>query len=107
MCFLAMTPTRNRPLDMLPLLAHIDETQVMAAPVERHLIKPRPAFHYRLPNCLIDEADWSLAEAWNDWLAVERLASDPAELERRRRDYMSRSGGLLDRLSRLKQRFLP
>ena len=74
--FLKFTPTRNRPLDLLPLFAHIDEERVMAAPVEKSLIKPRPAFHYRLPNCLIDQPEWTLAEAWNDWVEVERLAAD-------------------------------
>ncbi len=79
--FLYYTPTRNRPLDMLPLFAHIDEERVMAAPVEKELIKPRPAFHYRLPNCLIDEPDWNLSVPWNDWIVVERLAGDPAALK--------------------------
>lgn len=105
--FLALTPTRNRPLDMLPLLTFIDEDRVMAAPVEHHLIKARPAFHYRLPNCRIDEADWSLAEAWNDWVEVERLAADPDELESRRSESLGRSGGLFGWLSRLKQRIAP
>ncbi len=80
--FLRLTPTRNRPLDMLPLFAHIDHDRVMAAEVEKDLIKPRPAFHYRLPNCLIDEPDWTLAIAWNDWLEIERLAADSDRLER-------------------------
>jgi hypothetical protein len=80
--FLNFTPTRNRPLDLLPLFAHIDEQRVMAAPVEKSLIKPRPAFHYRLPNCLIDDPDWTLAGAWNDWVEVERLAADEDALRR-------------------------
>ncbi|MEE4329702.1 MAG: amidoligase family protein [Wenzhouxiangella sp.] len=105
--FLTFTPTRNRPMDMLPLLAHIDEDRVMAAPVEHDLIKPRPAFHYRLPNCLIDDPEWSLAEAWNDWVEVERLAADPEALERQRRDRLGRAGSLRGWLARLKQRFLP
>ncbi len=87
--FLEFTPTRNRPLDMLPLFAHIDRKRVMAADVETELIKPRPAFHYRLPNCLIDEPDWSLAKPWNDWLEVERLAADPEALETARTDRLA------------------
>lgn len=94
--FLAMTPTRNRPLDMLPLFAHIDKDKVMAAPVETDLIKPRPAFHYRLPNCQIDEADWSLATAWNDWIAVERLAADSQAL-RKALEQRRKPGGLLSK----------
>lgn len=81
---LSFSPTRNRPLDLLPLFAHIDSDRVMAAPVEKELIKPRPAFHYRLPNCLVDEPDWSLAIPWNDWIEVERLAADGKALERER-----------------------
>lgn len=86
--FLEFTPTRNRPLDLLPLFAHIDEDRVMAAPVEKSLIKPRPAFHYRLPNCLIDEADWTLAAAWNDWIEVEQLAADQDALNEACRRYL-------------------
>ncbi len=96
--FLRLTPTRNRPLDMLPLFAHIDHDRVMQADVEKALIKPRPAFHYRLPNCLIDESDWSLATAWNDWIAVEELAHDETRLI----DALKRRAeqpGLLERLS--------
>ncbi|MFU8832154.1 MAG: amidoligase family protein, partial [Wenzhouxiangella sp.] len=80
--FLDYTPTRNRPLDLLPLFAFLDSDRVLKAPVEKALIKPRPAFHYRLPNCLIDEPDWSLAFSWNDWVAVERLAADTDAIAR-------------------------
>ena len=103
--FLAYTPTRNRPLDMLPLFAHIDKDRVMAAPVERDLIKPRPAFHYRLPNCLIDEPEWSLALAWNDWIEVERLAADPRTLEKERAARLAHSSALKRALSSLIRRF--
>lgn len=80
--YLAYTPTRNRPLDLLPLFAWLDEARVMAAPVEHALIKPRPTWHYRLPNCRIDDPDWSLHAAWKEWAEVERLACDPDRLRR-------------------------
>lgn len=73
--YLAHNPSRNRALDMLPLFAHLDETRVRAR-LDDPLIKPRPAFHYRLPDCDIHRSDWRLANAWNDWLEVEQLASD-------------------------------
>jgi hypothetical protein len=92
--YLRLTPTRNRPLDMLPLFAHLDEERVMRAPVETRLIKPRPAFHYRLPNCLIDEPEWSLAVVWNRWVGVERLAADGDRLERLRKARLSESSAL-------------
>ena len=78
--YLDANPTRNRALDMLPLFRHLDEERVLKkAPDE--LIKARPTFHYRLPDCLIDQPDWGLHLAWCDWLEVERLANDPERLE--------------------------
>ncbi len=87
--YLHYNPTRNRPLDLLPLLAQIDLDAVMAAEVERDLIKPRPALHYRLPNCLIDEPGWSIAKEWNPWVEVEKLAADPSRLEKMSRNYLA------------------
>lgn len=98
--YLRLTPTRNRPLDLLPLFAHLDEGKIMNAPVEAHLVKPRPAFHYRLPNCLIDDPDWSLATVWNRWIGVERLADDRDRLERLRERRLSSSSPLRRWLSR-------
>lgn len=103
--FLTFTPTRNRPLDMLPLFAHLDRERVMAAPVERDLIKSRPAFHYRLPNCLIDDPHWNLADAWNDWVEVERVAADPERLEKLRARRLISSSGLRRWFSGLLRRF--
>lgn len=75
-------PTRNRPLDLLPLLAHILGEEAVAAVDEPQGVRPRPAFHYRLPNCRIDEAGWTVAQEWNRWLEVEELAARPEELDR-------------------------
>lgn len=72
--------TRNRALDLLPLLAHIDEDRVRAS-IDDNRIKPRPAFHYRLPDCRLDNPDWSLAEPWELWCAVERLADNKELLD--------------------------
>jgi hypothetical protein len=87
--YLAFNPTRNRPLDMLPVFACIDPQGVAARVEGRKLVKPRPAFHYRLPNCMIDEPDWTLAKEWNAWVEVERLAVDREELALRSREYLS------------------
>lgn len=88
--YLEHNPTRNRPLDMLPLFAEIDQRRVMAAPVERKLIKPRPALHYRLPNCEIDNPAWSLAHPFNGWVEVEHLAADSQLLRAAARQFMER-----------------
>lgn len=75
-------PTRNRPLDLLPLLTHLIGEAILADVEHAELLRPRPAFHYRLPNCRIDEPRWSVAEEWNRWVEVERLADRPEALER-------------------------
>jgi hypothetical protein len=88
--YLAYNPTRNRPLDMLPVLAMLDRERVERWLPEGYkpLLSPRPTFHFRLPNCMIDERDWTLAREWNKWVAVERLASDPPQLAEMSRDYL-------------------
>jgi hypothetical protein len=86
--YLAHNPTRNRPLDMAPVLAHLDRDRVHHRVQENHLVKPRPAFHYRLPNCMVDEPGWSVAAEWNTWVEVERLAADADRLAAMSRDYV-------------------
>lgn len=78
--YLAHNASRNRALDMLPMLAEIDEKQVKRV-IDDPKIKPRPAFHYRMPNCHIEQKDWSLADSWNVWWVVEQLANRPHDLE--------------------------
>lgn len=97
--YLEHNPTRNRPLDMLPLFAEIDRERVMAAPVERELIKPRPALHYRLPNCEIDDPDWTLARPFNGWAEVEHLAADRERLEATSLDFLQRPAQALGQLA--------
>jgi hypothetical protein len=65
---------------MLPLLAHFDGPRVAAAISDK--TSARPAFHFRLPDCRIDEAGWTLAGEWRRWVAVERVARDTALLRR-------------------------
>jgi hypothetical protein len=71
--YLEHNASRNRALDMLPLLAEIDEKRVRQA-VGDDLVQARPAFHFRLPDCHIEKAQWSLATAWQSWWLVEQLA---------------------------------
>ncbi|WP_111640877.1 amidoligase family protein [Marinimicrobium alkaliphilum] len=78
--YLADNPTRNRALDMLPLFSHLDDKRVRRQAADP-LIKARPTFHYRLPNCEIEKPGWGLYEAWNDWVEVERLAEDKTRLQ--------------------------
>ena len=78
--YLVASPTRCRPLDMLPVFATLRPEQVLAAVGPKMKVNARPTFHYRLPNSLVDEPDWSFATEWNRWCEVERLAADPVRL---------------------------
>ncbi|SLN37388.1 Putative amidoligase enzyme [Roseivivax jejudonensis] len=73
--YLERAPSRNHGLDMLCLFAHIDRDRV-AQKLDLSSIAARPTFHYRLPDCRIDEPDWSLALEWNRWVRIERIAED-------------------------------
>lgn len=76
--YLAENPTRNRALDMLPILASMDAEQVGQV-VES--VSARPAFHYRLPDSRVGDPGWSLAEEWAVWVLIETVAARPAMLE--------------------------
>ena len=80
--YLDYNPTRNRALDLLPIMVERNRELVLARinHDERKLVRGRPAFHYRLPDCKINEAGWSAAGAWNRWVYVESLAADEALL---------------------------
>lgn len=81
--YLEYNTTRNRALDLLPLLCHLcPGTQEKIHRSFREMVKPRPAFHYRLPNCDFGNPKWRVAHVWNSWVAVERLAADKENLER-------------------------
>lgn len=80
--YIKHNPTRNRALDMLPIFFQLDQDAVLQGvnEDERKLVKGRPAFHYRLPDCKINEPGWSAKAAWNRWVFVETLAADEALL---------------------------
>lgn len=86
--YMRFNPTRNRELDLLPLFAFL-------APEHPHpllsgpLIKPRPTFHYRLPNAQLSDPDWGAVSEWNRWLEVERLAARPDTLAQRSSEYLA------------------
>jgi len=96
--YLADNPTRNRALDMLPLFSHLDADRVQRV-VDDPRVKPRPTFHYRLPNSEVGRTGWSIYTAWSDWVVVEELANSDdrlAELcERYARHLGQPLGGIL------------
>jgi hypothetical protein len=78
--YLTANPTRFRELDLLPLFAYLVPEQYAAAAADP-LVKPRPAFHYRLPDSRVEDPAWGgVIEEWNRWVQVERLAADDARL---------------------------
>ncbi|MCA9319563.1 MAG: amidoligase family protein [Planctomycetes bacterium] len=96
--YLRHNPTRNRALDVLPLLAHLDEERVMAALDDDHLVKVRPTWHYRLPNSQLGQPGFSVMDDWGSWVVVERLASSAPRLAKwmdEWRRHRSGLGGLL------------
>jgi hypothetical protein len=83
--YVAANPTRNRGLDLLPLFRALYGDAFLAQVEEAELVKARPTFHYRLPNCELTTPGWSPRADWNRWVALERLAEDRdllAELSR-------------------------
>lgn len=77
--YLAANPTRDRGLDLLPLLLSLDPERVRARlPYEK--IAARPVFHYRLPQAHPGVPGWSIAPDWNRWVEVEQLASNAERL---------------------------
>ena len=86
--YISFNPTRNRELDLYPLFAYLrpdypDEL------FRNNLIKPRPTFHYRLPNAQLSHRGWGAVMEWNRWVSVERLAADHKELRERARRYVN------------------
>ncbi|MGK7391114.1 MAG: amidoligase family protein [Candidatus Cyclobacteriaceae bacterium M2_1C_046] len=80
-------PTRNRPLDVYPLFTYLKGQEVKVGVDDPDLINPRPTFHYRLPDCKIDDPQWTLDKEWNAWIQVEELAEDPDKMDLMMKDF--------------------
>lgn len=79
--YLSENPTRDRSLDLTPVLAMHDRPRIEAA-LEGAKLKPRPTFHYRLPDCAIGIPGWTPARDWNLWVQLERIAAAADTVER-------------------------
>lgn len=102
-------PTRNRGLDLWPILGALDidaAERALGAPVKN----PRPAFHYRLPDSKLADPDWSPRQDVALWDAIARAAADGRRFGRARdacgaylawrmsrADYESENASLLER----------
>ena len=89
--YIVANPSRNRDLDMLPLLLYLDEDTVRAK-LPNEKIGKRPTFHYRMPDARVSDPGWSIAPDWNRWVAVERLAADRPRLDRLGEAYLAFRG---------------
>jgi hypothetical protein len=89
--YLQFSSTRNRPLDMMPIFAMLDEDQVSDA-LGDEKNSPRPTFHYRLPNSRIEDPGWTFRDEWNRWLEVEKLAANQEMLRKLSELYLLRKG---------------
>ncbi|MBS8226571.1 hypothetical protein DYI42_10060 [Vannielia litorea] len=99
-CYLENAPSRNYDLDALPLFMEIDAEKVEAAEHGLGGVSARPTWHYRMPDCRVDEPQWSLAYEWNRWVLVEEVARDSALLESLAAEWARhRDEGLLSRRS--------
>jgi hypothetical protein len=87
--YIEFNPTRNRPIDMMPIFGMINE-ELIASVMEGEKNDRRPTFHYRLPNSKIDNPNWRFEDEWNHWLVVERLVADDEMLEKLSRLYLLR-----------------
>ncbi len=91
--YVGANPTRNRALDLLPIFAVIDETYIRGRVEHPDLVSARPAFHFRLPNSLIDEPSWSPALEWQYWVEIEKLAADPEKINRMGETFLALEDG--------------
>ena len=80
-------PDRNRPLDMYPLFAALNNEQLQQYS-NLGKVKARKSFHYRLPNSSIPKPDWTLAQEWDNWVAIEELAFDTEKMNRMGQEYL-------------------
>jgi hypothetical protein len=72
--YLQHNATRDRALDLLPLLLHLDGPRVRRRlPYEK--ISARPVFHWRLPVARVGRKGWSVMASWRAWLDVEAEAA--------------------------------
>ncbi|PAU76901.1 amidoligase family protein [Halomonas salipaludis] len=86
--YLRHNPTRNRELDMLPLFAEL-RPNYPDPMFSDALTKPRPTYHYRLPNAQLSAPQWGSVVEWNLWVEVEVLAANLERLEERSREYLA------------------
>ncbi|MBY6162362.1 amidoligase family protein [Mameliella alba] len=82
---------RNYGLDLLPIL-HAHDPDAFAAIFGSEASGARPAFHFRMPDCRLDEPGWSIADEWDRWWLVEALAADETRFDALRSAWAAGAG---------------
>ena len=101
--YLHHNPTRNRELDMLPLFAYLRPDHGHEL-LHAQLTKPRPTFHYRLPNAQLTQPGWGSAIEWNRWEEAEKLAANSEVLLARCAEYIAERNRAM--LTRVKEKLV-
>lgn len=96
--YIKFAPSRNYALDMLPLFSFIDE-DFIESKCPDSLIKTRPTYHFRLPNCKINDTDWDIYNGIKAWALVEAVADEPKLLERLSCEYLKINNKIMNKMT--------
>ncbi|MFP7673847.1 amidoligase family protein [Marivita sp. S0852] len=86
--------SRNHGLDLLPLLKFACP-ETFAASFSKTKTAARPTFHFRMPDCRIDEPSWDLRQPWALWHLVEMVAANSALMRKLTQAWATRKTGFL------------
>lgn len=90
--YIQANPSRNRELDLLPLLRWLDADLVDHL-IDDERINARPTWHYRLPDTRLSDPSWNIATEWNRWVRTEQLAADESRLQLAMTDWRKMHAG--------------
>lgn len=85
--------SRNHGLDLLPLLKYA-YPDLFDLHLTTAKTAARPTFHFRMPDCRIDEPDWGLTQPWALWRLVECVAADDRTMTDLTDAWQQRPGGM-------------
>jgi len=97
--YITHNPTRYRSLDLLPALAWVDKDGLRALFSDADTIGARPTFHYRLPNCRLNDPLWRITQEWHYWVLVEMLANDDEKRKKMLQAFQISKGALIELLN--------
>lgn len=96
--YIKLNKSRNYALDMFPLFAFMDN-DFFKRHIQDDLVKARPTYHFRLPNCQINDSAWSIDDGLKAWDLVEKLSDDKDLLDKLTGLYRTHKGSFFKRLT--------